>query len=480
MRYDAVVVGAGPERPRRRDHPGAGGPLACSSARPTTPSAAPRAPRSSRSRASSTTPSPRSTRWASAPPSSAPLPLAGARAGVGAAARADRAPLRRRQRRACSGARPGGDRRDARRGRRRLPPRCSRPSPCSGRPWRRTFLGPCTSPATRCCWPASACTPSAPRRGLCEGRFRRRPRARAARRQRRAHAALPLRLRRHRGVRAGAQRRGPRRRLALRARRRRQPSRARSPTTSARSAARSRPAPPVSSLAELPPARAVLLDLTPRQILRVGGDRLPAGYRDRLAALPLRPGRLQGRLGARRAHPWRAAALPGRRAPCTSSAATRELLESERDPWSGRARRAPLRPLAPAEPLRPRPRPARKAHRLGLLPRAERLAGRHDRAHRGPGRALRPRLPRPRPRPPRPAARRPGAPRRQPRRRRRQRRGGRSSGSSSSAPPPASTPTPPRPRAFSSAPPPPRPAAPSTACAATTPRRVRCGTSTAG
>jgi phytoene dehydrogenase-like protein len=40
---------------------------------------------------------------------------------------------------------------------------------------------------------------------------------------------------------------------------------------------------PVRSLAELPPARAVLLDLTPRQVLAVAGDRLPPRYRRALA-----------------------------------------------------------------------------------------------------------------------------------------------------------------------------------------------------
>lgn len=39
---------------------------------------------------------------------------------------------------------------------------------------------------------------------------------------------------------------------------------------------------PVRSLAELPPSRVVLLDLTPRQVLSVAGDRLPARYRRRL------------------------------------------------------------------------------------------------------------------------------------------------------------------------------------------------------
>ena len=47
-------------------------------------------------------------------------------------------------------------------------------------------------------------------------------------------------------------------------------------------------------------------------------------------------------------------------------------------------------------------RPARPpaSTRLGLLPRPQRLHGRHDRAHRGPDRALRARLPRPRARAP--------------------------------------------------------------------------------
>ena len=35
----------------------------------------------------------------------------------------------------------------------------------------------------------------------------------------------------------------------------------------------------VTSLDELPPARAVLLDVTPRSLLQLGGDRLPSGYR---------------------------------------------------------------------------------------------------------------------------------------------------------------------------------------------------------
>jgi phytoene dehydrogenase-like protein len=46
----------------------------------------------------------------------------------------------------------------------------------------------------------------------------------------------------------------------------------------------------VRSLAELPPARAVLLDLTPRQVVAVAGDRLPAGYRRSLDRFRYGPG----------------------------------------------------------------------------------------------------------------------------------------------------------------------------------------------
>ena len=47
---------------------------------------------------------------------------------------------------------------------------------------------------------------------------------------------------------------------------------------------------PVASLEELPPARAVLLDVTPRQLIRIAGDRLPSGYRRRLERYRYGPG----------------------------------------------------------------------------------------------------------------------------------------------------------------------------------------------
>ncbi|MEV1179287.1 NAD(P)/FAD-dependent oxidoreductase, partial [Nonomuraea sp. NPDC049784] len=46
----------------------------------------------------------------------------------------------------------------------------------------------------------------------------------------------------------------------------------------------------VRDLKELPPARSVLLDLTPRQVLAVAGDRLPPRYRRRLSRFRYGPG----------------------------------------------------------------------------------------------------------------------------------------------------------------------------------------------
>ena len=163
----------------------------------------------------------------------------------------------------------------------------------------------------------------------------------------------------------------------------------------------------VDALADLPPARAVLLDLTPRQVLAIAGDRLPAGYRRQLEAVPLRARRVQDRLGARRTdpverpghgtgrhRPSRRPVRRGRARPRTRSAAGRHC---------GPA----VRPARPADDRRPVPRAGGQARRVGVLPRPQRLDRRHDGRDRGAGGALRARLPRPAssPEPPRtPAA----------------------------------------------------------------------------
>ena len=79
---------------------------------------------------------------------------------------------------------------------------------------------------------------------------------------------------------------------------------------------------------------------------------------------------------------------PGAPARCTWAARSRRstAVRARRPP------RAALRAARAAHAVRPVTRTAGQAHRLGLLPRAERVDPRHDRRDRGPGRALRARL----------------------------------------------------------------------------------------
>ena len=63
---------------------------------------------------------------------------------------------------------------------------------------------------------------------------------------------------------------------------------------------------PVRSLDELPPARVTLLSLTPRQVLRVAGDRLPGDYRGALERFRYGPGVFKLDWALSEPIPWRA------------------------------------------------------------------------------------------------------------------------------------------------------------------------------
>ena len=133
-------------------------------------------------------------------------------------------------------------------------------------------------------------------------------------------------------------------------------------------------------------------DVAPRRLLAIAGDRLHGRYRRRLERYRHGPGVFKVDAALDGPIPWRAAE-------CAQSGDGAR----RRDPGRGRgrggrgvARRAPgaaVRARRPAEPFRPDPGAGRKAHALGLLPRAERVQGRHDRADPRPDRALRARLP---------------------------------------------------------------------------------------
>lgn len=62
----------------------------------------------------------------------------------------------------------------------------------------------------------------------------------------------------------------------------------------------------VTSLSELPPARVILLDVTPRQVVRIAGEQLPAGYRRKLERYRYGPGIYKLDWALSEAIPWAA------------------------------------------------------------------------------------------------------------------------------------------------------------------------------
>ena len=62
----------------------------------------------------------------------------------------------------------------------------------------------------------------------------------------------------------------------------------------------------VESLAELPPARAVLCDVTPRQLMKIAANKLPANYRRRLGNYQYGPGVFKIDFALHAPVPWRA------------------------------------------------------------------------------------------------------------------------------------------------------------------------------
>jgi phytoene dehydrogenase-like protein len=90
----------------------------------------------------------------------------------------------------------------------------------------------------------------------------------------------------------------------------------------------------VKSLDELPRSRAIVLDMTPAQLLRLEGTRWPSGYRRRLARYRYGPGVFKADWALREPIPWRAEAC--RRAGTVHVGGTfEEIAASERSPWDG-------------------------------------------------------------------------------------------------------------------------------------------------
>jgi phytoene dehydrogenase-like protein len=106
----------------------------------------------------------------------------------------------------------------------------------------------------------------------------------------------------------------------------------------------------VQSLDELPPARATLLDLTPRQILAIAGPKLPDRYRRQLERFRYGPGVFKVDWALDGPIPWRAPEC--RRAATVHVGGTlAEMAVSERDAWEGRHAERPFVLLAQHTPF---------------------------------------------------------------------------------------------------------------------------------
>jgi phytoene dehydrogenase-like protein len=97
----------------------------------------------------------------------------------------------------------------------------------------------------------------------------------------------------------------------------------------------------VRSMSDIPPARAVLFDVTPRQLLGITGDALPSGYRDRLADYRYGQGVFKIDWALSEPVPWRHPAA--RRAGTLHVGGTlEEIAAGERAIWEGRPPEPPL------------------------------------------------------------------------------------------------------------------------------------------
>ena len=223
---------------------------------------------------------------------------------------------------------------------------------------------------------ASASGRSGPRSGSRAGASRRAARGRSSpgsRRTRSCRSSGRLGV-----VRARARIDRSRRRLAPRraAARRRSPTR--SPRTCARSAARSSPARRSSRSTSCRP-RAVPLRREPRQFLRLAGDRLPAATGGALERFRYGPGVFKLDWALVGPIPWAAPECAGA-GTIHLGGTLDEIAASERRRGAASTRERPFVLLAQPSDVRPSRAPDGPAHGLGVLPRPERLDGRHDRA----------------------------------------------------------------------------------------------------
>lgn len=97
---------------------------------------------------------------------------------------------------------------------------------------------------------------------------------------------------------------------------------------------------PIASLSQLPPSKAVLLDITPRQLIEIAGDRLPAGYTKRLSRYRYGPGVFKVDWALDGPIPWKAEAC-GKAGTVHLGGTLEEIASSEREVWAGQHPKRP-------------------------------------------------------------------------------------------------------------------------------------------
>ena len=115
----------------------------------------------------------------------------------------------------------------------------------------------------------------------------------------------------------------------------------------------------VKSLEMLPSARAILCDVTPRQLLRIAGPRLPSSYQRQLARYRYGPGVFKLDLALDGPIPWRASAC-SRAGTVHVGGTMAEIAQAEAAVWRGEHPKRPLALLAQQSLFDPTRAPAGK------------------------------------------------------------------------------------------------------------------------
>lgn len=115
----------------------------------------------------------------------------------------------------------------------------------------------------------------------------------------------------------------------------------------------------VDNVDHLPPARAVLCDLTPRQLLKIAGHKFPTGYQRSLERFKYGPGVFKVDWALDGPIPWRAAGC-ARAGTVHLGGTFDEIADAERAPWRGEHAARPYVLLVQQTPFDPTRAPAGK------------------------------------------------------------------------------------------------------------------------